>query len=54
MKNRKQFKCKFCNWVFLSKIINGPKVCPKCHNNWRKKRIVKQIKKEVNDKNGKK
>jgi len=35
---RKQFECLFCGWTWFSNknVRTEPKVCPKCHNNWRK------------------
>lgn len=30
---RKQLNCKRCNYIWLSSI--DPKVCPKCHLDWR-------------------
>jgi rubrerythrin len=33
---RNEFLCKHCGHVWLSKI--EPKVCPRCHNDWRKPR----------------
>lgn len=31
--NRNLLVCSYCKHTWLSKIC--PKVCPKCHNNWR-------------------
>ncbi len=37
---RKSYECKWCCWIWFSnpKSLKGrePKVCPKCHNDWRK------------------
>lgn len=40
--NRKQYKCSYCGWIWFSRpnmLKNKiPKVCPHCHNDWRKRK----------------
>jgi len=41
---RKKYKCKFCGWEWFTNLKGkDPKVCPKCHNDWRKKRKWQKI-----------
>ena len=35
LNQRTKYKCKFCGYIWLSRI--EPKVCPRCHNDWRNK-----------------
>lgn len=45
---RKYYECLYCGWEWFSREprLQGeePKVCPTCHNDWRKKKIVTKMK----------
>lgn len=43
MIERKELNCEFCEHKWFSRI--EPKVCPQCHNDWRKKRKENATKK---------
>lgn len=37
---RKQYTCRWCGWVWYSSLKNKePKVCAKCHVDWRKEKL---------------